>query len=302
MAGCGCNIANLGYGSCGEVFDVTRKLIFVRTYDNDGVRNKVSTSDLVDGVLPEAFIEGKLIADPDKRWYPIGDFNAVVEATGEDVEFITDLGAIFPIAKGSITYEGYIEGAGNKLESKVNGYNCDEFSVYQVDLMDTLLGDEEGEDLYPLAIVKGTIKATYFKKSISGATPNRLLVNYTLKNNVRFGSFAGIPQDENGYDMSGLAGLQDAVTTVEVVDATTLKVKVTTDGGSFAKPRLITGLLIGDFTILNVTTALGVIPTVMAEMEGVYTLTIPAQTTLDSGVLIPAKSGFDISQALFTFA
>ena len=42
-------------------------------------------------------------------------------------------------------------------------------------------------------------------------TPNRLLVNYTLKNNVRFGSFAGIPQDDNGYDMSGLNGLQDAV-------------------------------------------------------------------------------------------
>ena len=95
MAGCGCSIANLGYGSCGEVFDVTRKLIFVRTYDNDGVRNKISTSDLVDGVLPEAFITAKLIATPDKRWYPIGDFNAVVEATGEDVEFTDDFGANF---------------------------------------------------------------------------------------------------------------------------------------------------------------------------------------------------------------
>ena len=302
MAGCGCSIANLGYGSCGEVFDVTRKLIFVRTYDNDGVRNKISTSDLVDGVLPEAFITAKLIATPDKRWYPIGDFNAVVEATGEDVEFTDDFGANFPISKGSITYEGYIEGAGNKLESKVNGYNCDEFSVYQVDLMDTILGDEDGEDLYPLAIVKGTIKATYFKKSISGATPNRLLVNYTLKNNVRFGSFAGIPQDENGYDMSGLNGLQDATSAVEVVDATTLKVTITTDGGSFAKPRLVTGLVIGDFAILNTTTAGAVVPSVLAEVAGVYTLTIPAQTTSDSGVISAVKGGFEIAQSLFTFA
>jgi len=302
MAGCGCKIANLGGGACGETFDVTRKLVFVRTFDDDGLKNKISKSDLVNGVLPEAFIEAKLIETPDKRWYPIGDFNAVVEATGDDTEFTDDFGALFPISKGSITYEGYIEGASNKLESKLNGFNCDEFSVYEVDTLGTLLGDDDGDDLLPLAVVRGTIKATYFKKSISGATPNRLLVNFTLKNSVRFGDFLGIPQDCNEYDMTSITGLQDANTSVTVVDATTLEVTFTTDGGSFCKPRLITGLLVGDITLTNTTTALPVVPSALAEVDGVYTLAIPSQTTGDTGSVTATKGGFDIDTATITFA
>ena len=277
-------------------------LFCVPCFITSGQENKISKSDLVNGVLPESFIDAKLIETPDKRWYPIGDFNAVVEATGDDTEFTDDFGALFPISKGSITYEGYIEGASNKLESKLNGFNCDEFSVYEVDTNGTILGDDAGDDLLPLAVVRGTIKATYFKKSISGSTPNRLLVNFTLKNSIRFGDFLGIPQDCNEYDMTSISGLQDATTAVNVIDATTLEVTFTTDGGSFCKPRLITGLTIADIVVLNTTTALGVVPSALAEVDGVYTLTIPAQTTGDGGNVTATKTGFDFSTATFTYA
>jgi len=301
MAGCGCKIANLGGGACSETFDVTRKLIFVRTYDDTGVKNKISKSDLVSGQLPEAFTDAKLIETPDKRWYPIGNFNGVTEVTGDDVEFTDDFGAVFPITKGSITYEGFIEGASNKLESKINGFNCDEFSVYEVDVTGRLLGDDKGEDLLPFKIVRGTIKGTYARKNISGSTPNRLQVNFTMENSIRFGDFLGIPQDCNGYDMDSISGLQDATTSVTVSSTTELVVSFTTDGGSFCEPRLVEGLLVGDITLTNTTTSSGVVPSSFAENGGVYTLTIPAQTTSDAGSITATKSGFDFDTATFTF-
>ena len=298
---CGCDIANLGYSSCGDLFGLTRKLILVRTVDNDGVRNKISQSDFVNGVLPEAFTQGKLNETEDKRWYPIGNFNQVSEVKGDDVLFTDDFGAEGLITDGSITFEGYIESAPNKLEKKLKTFSCGDYSAFFIDVKNTLVGVEKGDDLFPSQIAKGTLRADWIKVSAVNSNLNRLKLNFTLENSISFGDMNAIEQDCNDYDLRGIQGLFDATQTVVVSSTTELVTSVKTDGGSFCTPSMLEGLVLGDFTLTNVTAALAIPIASVSEVNGVYTLTISAQTTGDIGTLAITKNGFEIGTETITF-
>jgi len=65
--------------------------------------------------------------------------------------------------------------------------------------------------------------------------------------------------------------------------------------------RTVRGLVIGDFTLTNLTTALAVTISAVSESNGVYTLTIPAQTAGDIGTLAIAKTSFDIGTETIAF-
>jgi len=298
---CGCDIANLGYSSCGDLFGLTRKLILVRTTDDDGNLNKISQSDLVNGVLPEAFMDAKLNETEDKRYYPIGNFNQVSEVTGDDVLFTDDFGAEGVITEGSITFEGYIESAPNTLETKVKTFSCGDYSGFYVDTKNVMVGVESGEDLLPAKIAKGTLRASWIKVSVVNSNLNRLKVNFTLDSSVKFGNMNAIEQSCNEYDMSTIEGLFDATQTVTVNTATELTSSIKTDGGSFCNPAMVEGLGFADFTLTNATTGLPVVIGAPAEVSGVYTLTIPAQTGGDIGTLAVSKNGFDIGTETITF-
>ena len=254
------------------------------------------------GKLPEAFTTGKLNAPIDERWYPIGDFNQVNEAKGDDVLFEGDKGASYLVAKGSISFEAYIEAAPNTLEKKVNSFNCGDFSAFYIDDNDAIIGVESGDDLFPAIVAQGTLRADWIKRSIVNSNVQRLKINFTLDNSVTFGEMNAIEQSCNEYDVAGINGLYDATSETTVTDATTLTVDVTTDGGSFCSPQKLEGLVLGDFTLTNLTTALGVTISVVTEVNGVYTLTIPAQTAADIGSLVITKTNFDIPAETITFA
>jgi hypothetical protein len=298
---CGCNIANLGYSSCGDLFGLTRKLILVRTIDDEGNRNKISKSDFVGGVLPEAFVTGKLNETADKRWYPLGDFNQVSEVKGDDVLFTDDFGAETLITAGSITYEGYIESAPNTLESKVKTFGCGDFSAFYIDVKNSIVGLETGDDLFPNQIAKGTLRADWIKVSVVNSNVSRLKVNFTLDNSISFGDMNAITQSCNGYDMRDLEGLFDATSTVTVASSTELTVSVKTDGGSFCNPAMVEGLAISDFTLTNVTNSSVITISTLTELSGVYTLGFLAQNTSDVGTLAISKTGFDIPTKTIAF-
>ena len=175
---CGCDVLNLGYSSCGDLFGLTRKLVFVRTIDDDGARNKVSQSDFINGVLPEAFIDGKLNETEDKRWYVIGDFNQVSEVKGDDVLFTDDFGAEGLITGGSITFEGYIESAPNTLQPKIQSFSCGDYSAFYIDVKKATIGIESGDDLFPAKIAKGTFRSDWIKVSAVNSNLNRLKLNF----------------------------------------------------------------------------------------------------------------------------
>lgn len=304
MAGCGCNISNLGYSSCGEVFGLTKKIIFVRTFDDDGNRNKISRTDFVGGELPEAFIDAKLNETTDKRWYPLGDFNQVTEVKADDTLFTDDFGASYLITKGAISYEGFIESAPNSLESKVNTFNCGEYSAFFVDTSFNLTGIETEDDcLLPVPIAQGTLRADWIKISIPNGNVNRLRVNFTMDSSVTFGSMNAIEQTCNGYDLSGIIGLFDATSSLTVNSDTELKVDVDTDGGTYCTPQKLEGLVLADFAITNDTLATTVTPSSVVEAPaGCYTITIPAQVAGELGTLTITKAGFEIPTSAITFA
>ena len=148
---CSCGtggIGNLGLPSCDDLLKVVSRLIIVPTYDNDGVRNSIASTDFTNGVLPAGYFNAKLIeADPSKRWNVTDKLFDEVEITNTDrTTQTTSSGAIYELLQGVLSYTAKLYKRPPSYKGQLNSAKCGGNSVYFIDTTGRLMG-EVSEDL-----------------------------------------------------------------------------------------------------------------------------------------------------------
>jgi len=292
-AECNCDtgLNNLHEANCVTNPDILRKFIFVEYFKADGTVNGLDLSTPV----TEAVIDA-LLAQSDKtlRWYLTDKFkNFTTDRADPNFESV-DNENLF-VSQGTRTVSGNFYNTSPALSKKLNGNRCVELGHFMVDSANGLTGElTRNLFLDPVQINK----ETFWAKAIFATESNVFNVQFTFEWDrlACDGNLRTLPFSDHGTNLLAKIGLIDVFARNGVANsATEIQTDFYTVDGT-ATGDAFTGLLIGDFTVFNVTTGLAVVPTLLVESpDGTYVLTIPAQTAADVLTVTATQSNFDFS-------
>lgn len=296
---------NVGQPNCVDVFARSKYLIFVQTRQNDGTLNSITPSDTFD----QTFLDTKVNAATDERWYvmPIHkNYTAErAEAITEDID-----GIPFNVAQGNktVSFE-YIDKVGAPpVVKNINSFACGAYSYFIVTQNNEVVGYQpSGEDnLLPIPVEQGTLYARFMEPTKT--TKARTMAQMLVREDVNDGDLKMIPTDEitaNLNDNRSVAEINLELTTPQTT-ATEIEITATYKYfGTFPNNQPLEGITTAtDFEVYNQTTSSSVTPSGITETApGVYTLTIPAQTTsdvLDVEITTTSKPFFESNNPTIT--
>jgi hypothetical protein len=302
MRNCDCNLgfSNTGYADCKNLFSVTRKLIFVPTFDSTGARNFIAPGDTIDA----AYFAAKLNeTDPYKRWYPTGLLENVEDVRAEPVmETLASQKKQF-IQDGIRTFKAWWVKESNVMVGKLMSLQCKDFSVYKIDRQSALIGSYDGTNLNPIMADKDTFYAMLL--NMTDTTSQKIPINFEYDRSERDEDLRMISMSEmNGANALLLDGLLDVNAAISGASTTGFVAKLTTDYGTFETPIKVVGFVKADFTLYNETTHAPVSltsATVTENPDGTYTFaSVPAQSSYDVLTLSATKTGYEFPDTTVT--
>lgn len=306
---------NLGTLACASTMKTIKKHIFMDEFNSDGERNSIQLTDLVDGVLPDAFVLDKINeTDPTKRWYFTPDSYENVEGTRTDPtteEFQS--GRIEKIQDGVRQFQGVLLGLDSTFASRLASNSCGDTAVYEVAIDGSLRGEvsEDGSQLYPMVINQGSLIAIPVEE-VEGTSVAKIQLNFQYSQLVDEGALMILQAAQIETDLLKCTGLIDGIITVLDTPAiTNATVNVTLTYafyGSFGVSSFIQGQdNAADWDLKD-----GVTPVVISgvvdlngdgsEYEITFTSTPTSDLTLDYiGIpTLATEQGFDIPKVEFT--
>jgi len=291
---CGTGFGNTGTPNCEVPLKEVTGLYFVQTYNSLGVKNKIAITEVID----DAYVTDKINeSDISLRWYPL---NALENIGGERAEstFKTSNGGTKKFIKEGVrSFTAEIWSGGIPLLKALKAGRCVDIAVFQIDADGKFIGMNGGDGfLYPINIQKSTfdIKPMFN----NGAETDFLAMSFDWDSRENDQDLDYMFSDA-GVDLTSYNGLIDIYSEYTNITLTGFKAKLTTGFGAINDREVLEGLLIGDFSLYNVSDSLAVTITSVTESpEGVYTFVIPAQGTLEQLRLTPSKNGFDFTKVI----
>jgi len=299
MSTCACksSLRDTGKPGCQLVTDVAKKLIMVPIKDSDGNFNEIDLeTDIVNGELPDAFIQGKLNeADDFARWYPTPDvfenLTGVVEAS---ITETFDSGRVQKVQPGVETFVGILLGLERNYVGRLAPAACVDFGVFVVTATGDLEGslDATGTKLRPTRVDKGSWDPIWVPATDTTSAKIQLTFN-----------FSKIERDENrrmitsqniGTDLLTVEGLIDIEATVTPIDVASFTLETKSGYGDVTDPERLEGLVFGDLSLSNGTVS-GLVETAT---PGIYTATHDGAAATNITLTI-TKAGYDIEPVTF---
>ena len=301
MQACDCNetLANTGTVSCPTVANVTKKVIFVPTFDNDGALNKLDLSVELSQAVLDALINE---SDASKRWYPTPLIENVVTERADSSFDEAPSGRKAFIKQGTknTTYEIWKEGGA--LQGQLEKIRCSDVSVFIIDIDGGIRGtitDDNDGFLYPVKIDNDSFDVKMI--DATDTTVAKLAVTYDYDQTESDSSLRMISSGDITADLLGANGLLDISSTIiGVITTSTVTVKLTTIFGSAGNLITDKGLIDTDFALaeLSPTPGVVVISTVVENPDGTYLITFATATSGDVLELTPTKAGRDYTQVI----
>ena len=298
MANCNCDtgLFNLQSGSCIVNPAITRKFIFVEYFKADGTINGIDLT----APFGEAEIDARLNqTDKKLRWY-LSDIvsNFVTERADPNTETIDNVN--FITSQGTRTMTGDFLASSAELAKKIDSNNCVEMGVYLVDEDNGISGILSRDGfLDPIRLEKNAFGKVVFPTE---STIFKVMFSSTWQKSVKDGDIKVLTFDDHQTDILNKRGLID----VEAKNSATTSggsatiEYITSDGSAYGSA--FTGLVVGDFAIINVTTNSAVSPLSAVENpNGTYSITFASQTTSDVGTIVATKQGFEIGTGSIIF-
>ena len=295
MAICNCDVglSNTGLPNCAPIFSVTKKLILVPTYKADGTKNFIDLTATLDPAYLTAAIND---ADTAERWFPLPYFENVTSDRAESSFEDAPSGRKAFIKQGTRTMTGEIWGkdALPQLVGQINDARCVNLSAYVVDLNGAILGIGSADAdtiLYPIKLDAQSVDAVY--TFATDSTTTKLTVTLSWDDSEKDKDLYMI-QDTIDFTFDALDtnGLLDVKGVHSSPSVTGFVTEMNYIYGSLKSLVPDTGLLVGDFSLYNNTSAASVTITSVTESpDGTYTFVIPTQTSADVKVLTPSKDG-----------
>lgn len=279
-AGCNCNgrIGNTGYPGV-KPFGVTAGLCMMPILASDGTRNGI---DLTSANLGQALLDGINNLDPSKRIYPFNNLRNVTFDEADPNFETADNGERFKTRNGikTVTFEAW--GVNEQFFAKASD-NCVNFGVFLVDVCGNLKGqlEEALELLAPRPVNQYSFFAKYMDATADTGAKVMFSMDYSLLTSD--GGQWMIPDSLLApYSALELQGLIDVTFDITVNSATEIEFQANYEYGNAVNRLPWRGALLADFALYNQTTQTAVTPSAVVESivtPGLYTLTLPAQTT-----------------------
>lgn len=297
ICNCSLTLSNTGVPGKQSLSSVTKKLIFVKLFADDGTRNSIASTDTLDA----AYFTGKVNeADASKRWYPTPEIkNVTDERADPTTETFTDNTTAITI-EGARTFLGVMLSMGPVFLSKLGAIACNKVGVYYIDNCGKISGSlsADGTKLYPVAIAEGSFDARLVKTS--DAAIAKVQVGFTVSSIEKDASLR-LAEPESDVNLLQLDGLLDVNAAISGESTTGFVAALTLDYGAFGDPIKAKGWVLADFALYNETAASSIVITSVTESpDGTYTFVIPAQTPADVLTLTSSKDGFELAAATVT--
>lgn len=308
---CGTGGQNTGQPSCVPQIERVGLLVFVRTYADDGTRNVIKSSDFVSGVLPDAFVEGKINeADPSKRWYVTPKINAVTDARAEPITFDVD-GIAQIISQGIRTFVGsfYAKNGAPKFAGVINSFQCQDMSYFEISVDGAIVGIDNDTEMLPIDIESGTLFAGVVRKTKTD--PNSVSVTFAVQELVRDENLIQIAASNIEGNMLLKRGLIDSTgeaLSTPTITTTTARVKLYYAYGDFPSKLPRKSVVVADLspdlgvtpsTVFNETTSGNVTVTSLTPVigePGQYDMVLAsAQSSSDVINVNVYKAGFEFT-------
>tara|TARA_R110000787_G_scaffold7178_1_gene24680 strand:+ start:6783 stop:7733 length:951 start_codon:yes stop_codon:yes gene_type:complete len=295
---CGDGQENLGVLGCPRLLSSVKKHIRVPLFDSQGKRNSILLSDFSDGQLTDVYLKAKFNeVDPTKRWYltPKTYKNVEPSRTDSSYEDFSD-GSRSKVDTGVKEFAGIITEIDGQVAGKMNKGACSLFGHYEVDTASSIKGEMsiDGLELFPIQVAQGSFEAVEIEP-VEGSSVQRISITFQYAKTVNESQLRIINSeniDVNLLQINGaLGGLLDGTGTPS---ATSFDASFYIECfGYFGEVIGIEGqTLPADWEITD--SGLGsVVPTLITEVDGVYTFTIPstpAETLTVKFIGVPASS------------
>lgn len=295
---CGSASPNLGQPGCIDAFSRDLRLIIVQIKADDGSFNQITPADFTDGVLPEAFITGKINeTDDSKKWNiteilkePLSERD---EPVTQDIEGVGNI-----VRQGNLNYSATFYGgiAAPLYSAKLNGYSCKEVGFFSVDVAGNIKGKEVDDGtgtkvLRPRRIERNTLNATYQEPTADEV--QAIMLKFTVGQTEIDGDLSFIPKTAIGTDMKEVNGVKDVELSISNITSTTIDINAVFQYGPYGSKLPHRGMVDADLVLFNEDTASVVAMTIVEnDDDGNYTGTFAAQTPGDTMNVTMDQDGY----------
>lgn len=292
---CNCNVGlgNTGTPNCVPIQDVTRRLILVPLYANDGSINEYNVASTT---FNQVFFDARINdTDASKRWFPLPDIENIEDLRADAIFETLNNGKNIFIQQGTRTFTGVIINQGPEYLGKLEQASCVKFGALVIDKSGNLIGNGASKEGYlrPIKIDNNTWYPRLAKKTDTESQKVQLNFEWDIVEqdaNIRMVSASDITIDL--FDLKGLVDIFGS--NVTGVSTTGFTIDLKTCYGTMKNVIVVKGLLLADFALYNKTTTSAVtISSVTESPDGTYAFTFPAQTSADVLELSVNKNGYD---------
>jgi hypothetical protein len=292
---CATSYANTGKPDCTVELKDTRKLIVVPTYGSAGTLNKIATGN----ILNASYFTGKYnAADPLDRWYPL-PLLEYVEDTKAEINYETPpSGTTYPISEGIRSFKASFMFGDTIFLTKLNAFNCNDISVFEIDSDSNIIGKTDETDFYPRKVSSKTF-ATMLMRAKAKTEKEKINIMFDFDITEDDEDIRVITSTEAGADLLLAEGLLDTNIAISAVLATSFTATMTMDYGTFKTATPDIGHVKADFALVKNGGAAVTITSITEGVDGVYAFVVPSCT--GAHTLTFSKTGWEITTATVTF-
>jgi len=293
---CLTGFGNTGLPNCVSAFDVTKQLIFVPYFKEDGTINGIDLTGLTG--LDQAFIDSKIKALlPDDRWYITPEIKNVTDERAEDVtEEFDDTTSVF-IQEGARTFTGIVVGAPPQFKGELDKIRCVKGGYYVVDKSGNLIGDNSREGfLDPIRIQDQSLSVGFVKGT--DTTIQKVSISFTVSMTM---DDANISMIESSNISGTLLGARGLLSVYKESDSSISTAGFTVTlganyGGVLSKTKA-KGLELADFAAFNTTqSSAETLASVTETSDGVYAFVYDSAVTAADLITVSNKASGDLSK------
>ena len=290
---CNCDVislGNTGIPDCSLIADIAAFPLLDMAKDSAGAAKERLKTDLTVWANLEPLLNA---VSPLDRIYPIGKFENVEQNREDDVFWTANSGKTAFVREGFKTFQGFIINAPRELTGKLNADACQNFGFHFIDDSNQLV-TKKGTDATkckPILIDSDTFRSKYVEAT--NDAPAMTMLSFQWKSTEKDADVKVV----GGLDYTGgdLYGLLDADAAYSAITTAGFTATITTT--CYGGP--VEGLLLGDFSLAEITPTPGVesILSATESSAGVYDiiLTTPA-TSGDVLRLSASKDRFDFAE------
>ncbi len=285
---CDCNNVSLNTGipACVTIADITRCLVFDTELTSAGAVKERTVADLSSFTVVETFLNAPLL---DNRQLPTPELENVENIRDEAVFQEFNSGNKSKVRDGFKNFTGYLVQVPRELVGQLKTLACTDFGAYILDKSGNYVGYQGSTTsvLRPILIDKNTLDVQYVETT--DAEVAMIMIKFQWKQTMLDENIKLIPANSLDYNCSDLYGLLDVCADITVGSATAFTAILSTYYGTSVQ-----GLVAGDFTLYNETTASSIVITSVTEGPGgTYAVVMPAQTAGDVISLDASKDRYD---------